>query len=71
VGAGDATAWAIQRSLQALDSSPDMGVTSNTTKRTITDIADEQDSGDSHYESSSFDESVDAAREGYTQSGDI
>lgn len=68
-GAGDAAAWAIQRSLQALDSSADMDDAANATKRTIADIADEHDGSDSHYESSSFDESAGASREEYMQSG--
>ncbi|KAL7536536.1 hypothetical protein ACHAXR_010492 [Thalassiosira sp. AJA248-18] len=59
-GAGDAAAWAIQRSLRALDSSAD----SSTAVRTINDIADEQDSDASAYESSSYDDSGDRQRGG-------
>lgn len=65
-GAGDAAAWAIQRSLRALDTSGETGETGNTT-RTIADIAD--DSGDSHYESSSFDDSAGRSLDEYMQSG--
>mmetsp|Transcript_34080 Transcript_34080/g.59899 ORF Transcript_34080/g.59899 Transcript_34080/m.59899 type:complete len:1382 (+) Transcript_34080:155-4300(+) len=65
-GAGDAAAWAIQRSLRALDTSGETGETGNT-KRTIADIAD--DSGDSHYESSSFDDSAGRSLDEYMQSG--
>ncbi len=60
-GAGDAAAWAIQRSLKALDSSAD----SSNAVRTIDDIADEQDSDASQYESSSYDESGGRSREDY------
>ena len=59
-GAGDAAAWAIQRSLQALDSSRD----SSKGVRTIDDVANEDSDADaSQYESSSYDESAGKSRE--------
>jgi len=54
-GAGDAAAWAIQRSLRALDDTSESG---DTGMRTIADIVDEPDSGDSQYESSSYGDSA-------------
>jgi len=79
-GATDAAAWAIQRSLRALDHNVDAGTTtgeistgaSNATARTIHDIADESDSaGDnySQYESSSFDDSAGRSMDDYMRSG--
>lgn len=69
-GAGDAAAWAIQRSLKALDTSAD----SSSAVRTIADIADEGSQSDaSQYESSSYDDSAgrsaDRDGSGYRSSG--
>ena len=52
-GAGDAAAWAISRSLNALAAEE-----STTAVRTIHDIADEQSSDASQYESSSYGDSA-------------
>jgi len=77
-GATDAAAWAIQRSLRAMDSNSDPNTTgetsvgnSNVSARTIHDIASESDTnGDySQYESSSFDDSAGTGLEDYTRSG--
>jgi len=78
-GATDAAAWAIQRSLRAMDSNSDPNTTgetsignSNVSARTIHDIASESDTnGDySQYESSSYGDSVGTGlEEDYTRSG--
>ncbi len=52
-GAGDAAAWAISRSLNALNTAEE----SSSQGRTIDDIVDEQDSDASQYESSSYGDS--------------
>lgn len=67
-GAGDAAAWAIQRSLRALDTSAD---SAQQAVRTINDIADDDDSGDaSQYESSSFSDSMGRSSEDFAANGD-
>ena len=53
-GAGDAAAWAISRSLNALNTAEE----STTAVRTIHDIADEQSTDASQYESSSYGDSA-------------
>jgi len=65
-GAGDAAAWAISRSLNAMNTSGD---SSSAAVRTIADIADEQDSDASQYESSSYGDSAGRSLEEYTKRG--
>ena len=61
-GAGDAAAWAISRSLNALNTSEEA---SPAVVRTINDIADEQSSDASAYESSSYGDSAGRSHEDY------
>ncbi|KAL3827045.1 hypothetical protein ACHAXA_007552 [Cyclostephanos tholiformis] len=58
-GAGDAAAWAISRSLNALNTAEE----SSSHGRTIDDIADEQESDASQYESSSYGDSAGRSEE--------